>query len=125
MLIICLYLLVCSHVQVNYFYTSRTILDFKDTVLLFCRLLPCVNKMFIYKEKWHQVRDPQSRNILKGWSLARESMKRYATYNLPLHRNVLFALSCDRSVNYEIHRMNSLHYVLICWLKVHYNSPYH
>lgn len=57
-------------------------------MFLFCRLLPCVSKMFIYKEKWYQVRDPQNLNILKGWNLARKSMKRYHTYDMLLHGNV-------------------------------------
>ena len=89
-MIIHFYLLVLNHIQVNsnFFILHVGILDFKGTMFLFCRLLPCVNKMFIYKEKWYQVRDPQNLNILKGWNLARKSMKRYRAYDMLLHGSV-------------------------------------
>lgn len=72
--ILCPSPLAISHINVN--------LPFKEITLLFFRLLPCVSKMFIFREKWHQVRDPESQSTWKGWNLARKFMKRYDTHDL-------------------------------------------
>ena len=121
-MIICFYLLVLNHIQVNsnFFMLHVGILDFKGTMFLFCRLLPCVNKMFIYKEKWYQVRDPQNLNILKGWNLARKSMKRYHA----LTWKCLLAISFDRNMKYLCNSCNK-HYYVLTWSKVPYDFPYH
>lgn len=120
-MIICLYSLVLKpHLQIN-FILHVGILDFKGTMFLFCRLLPCVSKMFIYKEM-RQVRDPQNLKYLEGMEPTRKSMKGIKAYDMLLHGNVL-VVPLGRNMKYLCNSYNK--YYVLTWSKVPYDFPYH